>query len=1064
MKAKTKIKRLLGILLALSMVVGMLPTVALAEGSATETADFSADPTTALGLLNAAKTDGAEDSTWDSTTNTLTLNGVNFETTAAAAVKLPADSTIVLAEDTTNTITGGNSASEGCYGIYAEGNLTISGSGTLNVTGGNTTGTADGSRGCGIYTDQALTISGGTVKAYGGATYKASLGIYSKNNINISGTADVTAIGGTATGDGSFGINAEGEVIISGGEVKAIGGTGRGSDGIYSGISKVTINDGIVMAIGGAVTAGWSVGIFAYDAEYGSGTVTINGGTVTSAANNRASETKPFYSKVAGADIKTINFNSNGGSGKQMVAKISGETYTLPENVFTAPDDKVFKGWKVGEEIKAVGEKIDVSGSSTTVYAQWGDAEYAVTVTNGTASPTKAAADTTVTLNANKAPDGQVFDKWVAESENVTFANANSATTTFIMPADDVSVKATYATSISSVAITDIDAPVSNTALDTTAACATTGVSSTTPTVTWDTSDSKAGYYKAYTASVTLTAAAGYTFADGVAATINGNTATSVTKHADGTLTVTYAFPKTEKHNIEITFDTAVSDGDTATNPTISSGYEFEFCFFCEDTDKDGVFIDETTGSAVIDDKTLVVDKALVEEFAEQSEGRFTYESLMAALKSEFGLDELKTEFTGGYDYSVFAYIDHSDGAYFDYDEDGKVTNAIIKVNNEDITDNCQVYSSLICIMPGTYVFNASSAATYTVTFDANGGSVTPASAVTGADGKLTSLPTPTRSHHSFNGWYTEASGGTKVDTNTIFTADTTIYAHWTYTGATTAAGTTRYTVSFETNGGSKVSSKTVTRNTAVSEPTAPTKDGYTFDGWYSDKALKTAYDFSAKVTKSFTLYAKWTEKATEPDKPTDPVEPTAPEWKNPFTDVKKSDWFYTNVEYAVNNKLMNGTTATTFAPSENLTRAMLIAILYRAEGEPAVNKSIPFSDVAVNAYYANAVIWAQQNGIVNGVTENEFAPDDNITREQIAAIMFRFAKYKGYDVSVGESTNILSYTDARDVSEYTVSAMQYAVGSGLMNGKTESTINPLDNATRAEIAAILQRFIEANK
>ena len=160
----------------------------------------------------------------------------------------------------------------------------------------------------------------------------------------------------------------------------------------------------------------------------------------------------------------------------------------------------------------------------------------------------------------------------------------------------------------------------------------------------------------------------------------------------------------------------------------------------------------------------------------------------------------------------------------------------------------------------------------------------------------------------------------------------------------------------------------------------------------------------------------------------------------------------------------MNGTTATTFAPSENLTRAMLIAILYRAEGEPAVNKSIPFSDVAVNAYYANAVIWAQQNGIVNGVTENAFAPDNNITREQIAAIMFRFAKYKGYDVSVGESTNILSYTDARDVSEYAVSAMQYAVGSGLMKGKTESTINPLDNATRAEIAAILQRFIEANK
>ena len=160
----------------------------------------------------------------------------------------------------------------------------------------------------------------------------------------------------------------------------------------------------------------------------------------------------------------------------------------------------------------------------------------------------------------------------------------------------------------------------------------------------------------------------------------------------------------------------------------------------------------------------------------------------------------------------------------------------------------------------------------------------------------------------------------------------------------------------------------------------------------------------------------------------------------------------------------MGGTTNTSFAPNEPLTRGMLVAILYRADDEPAVNKSIPFGDVKADMYYANATIWAQQNGIVNGVTENAFAPDDNITRAQIAVIMFRYAKYKGYDVSVGESTNILSYTDAERISEYAISTMQYAVGSGLMKGKTESTINPLENATRAEIAAILQRFIEANK
>lgn len=182
-----------------------------------------------------------------------------------------------------------------------------------------------------------------------------------------------------------------------------------------------------------------------------------------------------------------------------------------------------------------------------------------------------------------------------------------------------------------------------------------------------------------------------------------------------------------------------------------------------------------------------------------------------------------------------------------------------------------------------------------------------------------------------------------------------------------------------------------------------------------------------------------------------------------PFTDVIESDWFFENVKYAYENGLFNGVSETEFGPQIEMTRAMLVTVLYRAEGEPAVNKSVPFADVDENAYYASAVIWAQQNGIVNGVAENAFAPDDNITREQIAAIMFRYAQYKGYDVSVGENTNILSYTDAKDISEYAVSAMQYAVGSGLMKGKTESTINPLDNATRAEVAAILQRFIENN-
>ena len=141
----------------------------------------------------------------------------------------------------------------------------------------------------------------------------------------------------------------------------------------------------------------------------------------------------------------------------------------------------------------------------------------------------------------------------------------------------------------------------------------------------------------------------------------------------------------------------------------------------------------------------------------------------------------------------------------------------------------------------------------------------------------------------------------------------------------------------------------------------------------------------------------------------------------------------------------------------------MFVTILHRIDGEKQEGENI-FSDVADNVYYANAVAWAIKNGIVKGISETEFAPDDSITREQIAAIIHRYAQYKGYDVSAGENTNILSYDDAESISEYAVASVQYAVGMGLIKGKTDKTLNPQDNATRAETAAILQRFSEANK
>lgn len=190
---------------------------------------------------------------------------------------------------------------------------------------------------------------------------------------------------------------------------------------------------------------------------------------------------------------------------------------------------------------------------------------------------------------------------------------------------------------------------------------------------------------------------------------------------------------------------------------------------------------------------------------------------------------------------------------------------------------------------------------------------------------------------------------------------------------------------------------------------------------------------------------------------------PSQSDWENPFTDVTKADWFFDSVKYASENGLMSGTDDTEFAPQLPLTRGMLTTVLYRLAGEPGVNKSIPFADVKADSYYTSAVIWAQQNGIVSGVSENEFAPDENITREQIAAIIYRYAKFMG-TAPTGAWAIKLDYADINGISDYAAEGVMYCTLKGIMQGKDNNMFAPKENAARAEIAAILQRFIENSK
>lgn len=187
-------------------------------------------------------------------------------------------------------------------------------------------------------------------------------------------------------------------------------------------------------------------------------------------------------------------------------------------------------------------------------------------------------------------------------------------------------------------------------------------------------------------------------------------------------------------------------------------------------------------------------------------------------------------------------------------------------------------------------------------------------------------------------------------------------------------------------------------------------------------------------------------------------IEVTFTNGKLPFTDVRESDWFYEDVAFAYENGLFAGTSNTTFSPNASMTRAMLVTVLYRLEGQPAVNGRSGFSDVQYNGYYEDAVTWAADNGIVNGTSTTTFSPNANVTREQMAAILYRYAQHKKYNTAASSGLN--GFTDHASVSGYAAASLEWAVAEKLVNGSA-GKLMPTGNATRAQVAAILHRFVE---
>ena len=271
--------------------------------------------------------------------------------------------------------------------------------------------------------------------------------------------------------------------------------------------------------------------------------------------------------------------------------------------------------------------------------------------------------------------------------------------------------------------------------------------------------------------------------------------------------------------------------------------------------------------------------------------------------------------------------------------------------------------------------------------------------------------------------------------------------------GSSSGKTTYKVTTSAVNNGGVNASPSNAEKGATITITLSPDK------GYKLDKLTVT--DGSGKsvstVKKSDTVYT-FTMPASAVKVGVSYVKATETPSGTKFNDVSANDWFASAVDYVTGKGMMNGTADNTFSPKANTTRGMVVTVLYRLENQPSTSAA-SFTDVASGAYYANAVAWANANGIVSGYGSGKFGPNDKVTREQLAAILYRYAQYKKYDVSGAKSLD--GYTDAQSVSSYAVPALQWANAAGIVTGKSGSKLDPKGNATRAEVAAMLMRFCE---
>lgn len=362
-----------------------------------------------------------------------------------------------------------------------------------------------------------------------------------------------------------------------------------------------------------------------------------------------------------------------------------------------------------------------------------------------------------------------------------------------------------------------------------------------------------------------------------------------------------------------------------------------------------------------------------------------------------------------------------------------------------------------------TGIGNWSRSATYVITFNANGGTVNPTTMNTDAQGRLASLPVPSQAGYRFDGWFTALSGGTQITETYEFSGNATAYARWTYVGAgsstpdypynpggywTPTSTPTTYSITVSSvNGGTITASPKSAASGKTITLTATPDAGYELTSLSVIQTNGTQVSLTNAGNNQYTF--------TMPSGKVTVNSVFNPIWNNPFVDVAENAWYYDAVKFVSKNGLMNGIGNGQFAPENHLSRAMLAQILYNKEGRPATIGNRTFADVAFGAWYADAVRWASEKGIVAGYGDNLFGPDSDITREQFAVMLYRYA---GSPVPPNLA---LDFVDANKISDWARDAVCWAVDQGILNGKGNGILDPAGKATRAEAAQMLKNYLD---